>query len=225
MVIHSIGIIPDGNRRLAKQLMKEPWEGHKKGIGKIYDVLDWCKEAGIKSVIFYALSLENIEKRPKEELKYIFTYISSELKTVLTNPDHLVHKNKIRMHFFGRLHLLPPEMQNLIAEVVQKTRDYREYNAHFALAYGGRQEIVDAAAAVKSPVTEEAFRKHLQTNGTVDPDLIIRTGGERRLSNFLPFQSTYAELAFLDTLWPAFGKEEFMATIADFHERERRFGK
>jgi len=231
MIPKSIGIIPDGNRRLAKRLLKEPWKGHELGIKKLYSVLEWCGELGIKNVTFYALSLENMEKRPREELDFIFLLAKHELDQILSDKSHLVHRNKVRLVFFGRLDLLPEDLQKKISQAMEMTKGYSKYTASFAMAYGGRQEIVEAVKKLfrssksDKDINEKAFRQFLQTNGFVDPDLIIRTGGEKRLSNFLPFQSVYSELAFIDTYWPELGKEEFIKAIRDFSERQRRFGK
>lgn len=219
---------PDGNRRLAKRLLEKPWKGHEWGVGKLYTVLEWCREVGVKIVTFYALSLENLTKRPKEEIEYLFLIMKKELDDILSNPDHAVHKNKIKMTIFGKRELLPQDLQRKIHDVEERTAGYDQFAVNFALAYGGRQEIIDAATILTTegkPVTEETFRQHLWTNGHKDPDLIIRTGGEKRLSNFLPFQSVYAELAFIDNFWPELTKEEFMKVIDDYSQRQRRFGQ
>ncbi len=226
MIPESVAIIPDGNRRLAKRLMKEPWKGHEMGVGKLYDVVEWCMELGITHTTIYALSLENLEKRPKAELEYLFLLARKELDSVLDDTSHMVHRKRARMKFFGRLDLLPSDIQEKIRSVSELTHDYDKHTMNIAMAYGGRQEILDAVKKLSGrEVTEDSFRKALFTNGSRDPDLIIRTGGERRLSNFLTFQGVYSELAFLDTFWPELTKEEFTRVIWEFSERERRFGK
>lgn len=233
MIPKSIGIIPDGNRRLAKRMLKEPWKGHEMGIGKLYNVLDWCIGLGIKNVTFYSLSLENIEKRPDKELHYLFLLAKNELDQVINDKNHFVHKNNVKMTFFGKLDVLPKELQQKISEVTQLTKDYESYTLNLAIAYGGRQEIVNTAKILSEKyksgeiieINEENFKKNLYTNGYGDPDLIIRTGGERRLSNFLLFQSAYSELSFVDTFWPEIEKQQFLKIINDFSERDRRFGK
>lgn len=228
MIPKSIAIIPDGNRRLARRLGRDPWKGHEWGVRKLYRVLEWCREAGIQRVTFYALSLENLRRRPKQELQFLFALARSELDAILSDRAHFIHRNKVRLTFFGCLHLLPRDLREKIGQVAEATRKYRHYRAHIALAYGGRQEILDAAtrlAQARERATEQSFRKHLQTNGAGDPDLIIRTGGEQRLSNFLLFQSAYSELAFLKTSWPALTRRQFLRAIQNFSLRERRFGK
>lgn len=233
MIPKSVGIIPDGNRRLATRLLEKPWKGHEWGMGKLYKVLDWCKELGIKTITFYALSLENLEKRPKAELDFLFLIAGKELEAILTDKNHFVHKNKAKVTFFGRLDLLPQDLQEKIKQTTDRTKKYKNYTVNFAMAYGGRQEIIDATKQIAEKlkrgeiqtIDETIFRQHIWTNGFEDPELIIRTGGEKRLSNFLPFQSVYSELAFIDSLWPELTKEEFLKIIKDFSERERRFGK
>ena len=232
MIPRHLAIVPDGNRRLAKRIMEKPWKGHEWGIEKLYKVLDWCREAGIRTVTVYALSLENITKRPKEELDFIYLLMRRQMENILTNPDNPVNKNKVKMIFFGKLDALPKSLQDGISKVMEKTRKYKENTANFAIAYGGRQELVRAFNSIArklsrgeiSTVDEKAIKENLYTNGFGDPDLVIRTGGEKRLSNFLPFQTVYSELAFTDTFWPELTKKEFLSIIEDFSSRNRRFG-
>jgi tritrans,polycis-undecaprenyl-diphosphate synthase [geranylgeranyl-diphosphate specific] len=226
----SVAIIPDGNRRCARRLMLQPWKGHEWGAGKVREVFGWCRELGIREMSFYTLSLENLESRPKTELNYLFKVALKELKEMNTTGS-FVHKNKVRLHFFGELSRLPKEIQEQIGIAMEGTRKYRDFRINYAVAYGGRQEILSAvrklAAEHPNPedITEHMLRHSMQTNGSLDPDLIIRTGGEKRLSNFLLYQSAYAELAFLDTFWPDLKREQFVAAIRDFSQRKRRFGK
>jgi tritrans,polycis-undecaprenyl-diphosphate synthase [geranylgeranyl-diphosphate specific] len=231
----SLGIVPDGNRRFAKRLMKTPWKGHEWGSEKLKDVFNWCADAGIKVITVYALSLENLTSRPRHEIDFLLNIAKKEAKGILENRSHFVHRNRIKVKFFGRPDLLPKELQSLFRKAEQKTRSYSSYFLNFAIAYGGRQELVEASRkiAVKiasgkldpADVDERTVRDNLQTNGFPDPDLIIRTGGEKRLSNFLLFQSAYSELAFTDTYWPALTKKEFLSILKDYGSRERRFGK
>ncbi|MBN2042730.1 MAG: di-trans,poly-cis-decaprenylcistransferase [Candidatus Aenigmarchaeota archaeon] len=235
MIPAHVGIIPDGNRRLAKRLMKTPWKGHEWGIEKIRDVMDWCKDLKIRTLTFYVLSLENLEKRPKRELNYLFSLAKKELNDVLNNPEHIAHKNRTRINFIGKLDVLPEDLQAIILKVAKMTEGYDDHILNLAIAYGGRQEITQAmeriAEDVKkgkfapSEVNDPLIRSYLYTNGYGDPDLIIRTGGERRLSNFLPYQSVYSELVFMDVFWPEMDKRDFSKAIRDFESRQRRFGK
>lgn len=231
----SIGIIPDGNRRCAKRLLKQPWKGHEWGVSKVKTIFEWCKELGIKTITFYALSLENMDKRSKRELGFLFNLAGKEVKDILENRENFVHKNKIRVRFIGRLERLPRDLQRSMKNAEDITKNYKDYMINFAIAYGGRQEIIDACRTIAfnvaknrlkpSAVTESVLKHSLYTNGGADPDLIIRTGGEKRLSNFLLFQSAYSELAFIDSFWPDLKKEEFVSVIEDFSHRKRRFGK
>ncbi len=235
IVPEHVGIIPDGNRRLAKRLMKKPWKGHEWGLEKIVKALEWCRELGIKTMTFYLLSLENIEKRPKGELNFIFSLARKEIENILKDKEHIVHRNKVKVNFFGRLDLLPKDLQEGIRKVTERTKNYSDYFLNLAIAYGGRQEIVDASKRVAFDVSrgivdpekinESLLRTYFWTNGFSDPELVIRTGGEKRLSNFLPFQSTYSELIFLDKFWPELEKEDFFKAVREFEERQRRFGK
>ena len=230
-----ISFIPDGNRRFAKRLMKQSWKGHQWGNNKLKDVFQWCADAGVKVITVYALSLENLTSRPKREIDFLLGLAKKEAREIIESRSHFVHKNKIKVKFFGRTDLLPKELQQLFRKAEHKTSSYSSYFLNFAIAYGGRQELVEVSRriAVKianggldpEDVDEQTVRQNLQTNGHPDPDLIIRTGGEKRLSNFLLFQSAYSELAFTDTYWPALTKKELLTILKDFGNRERRFGK
>jgi tritrans,polycis-undecaprenyl-diphosphate synthase [geranylgeranyl-diphosphate specific] len=229
----SVAIIPDGNRRFAKRLMKQPWKGHQWGNEKLKDVFDWCTQAGVKMVTIYVLSLENLTSRPKREIDFLLNLAKKEAKGILENKGHFVHRNRIRVKFFGRMDLLPKELQSLFRKAEIATKSYSSYFLNFAIAYGGRQELVEASRRIAvriasrkldpNDVDEDVIRHNLQTSQ--EPDLIIRTGGEKRLSNFLLFQSAYSELAFTDTYWPALTKKELLSILKDFGNRERRFGK
>jgi len=233
MPLH-VGIIPDGNRRFAKRLMKQPWRGHEWGVGKFRSVLEWCSEAGIKTITMYALSMENIKKRPKREINYIYSLAMREIKDML-GFGSFVFKNRVKVRFFGFLGMLPEELREKMAELSEKTEKFSGYFLNIGIAYGGRQEILDACRSIACEAAlhklnpenldESMFKKYLQTNGCQDPDLIIRTGGEKRISNFLLFQSAYSELAFIDSFWPELTKRQFFSAISSFSRRERRMGK
>ena len=232
-VPNHLAIIPDGNRRCAKRLLKNPSKGHEWGIGKIKDMLDWCGDLGIKNVTIYALSIENFTKRPETELEFLLQLARQEIRDIV-KADGLAHKRKIRMRFFGNLSILPEDLREIIRNAEKETSKYSDYTLNIAMAYGGRQELVsatrDIALKISSgklapeEVDEMVLRQSLQTNGSGDPDLVIRTGGEKRLSNFLLFQAAYAELAFTDTFWPDITKEEFAKIIENYSKRQRRFG-
>ncbi len=233
-VPQSIGIIMDGNRRFAKEIMKRPWEGHKFGVKKAREVLLWSDEFNIKYLTCYALSIENINSRPKKELEKIFDYFEKEMDVILSG-NHIVHDTETKVNFIGRLNLIPEKLLKKIERVEEKTENYNKHFMNIAIAYGGQQEIVDAVKKIsskisngeinKSEIDESLIKKNLYTNDFRYPDLIIRTGGERRLSNFLLWQSAYAELSFTDRKWPELSREDFVEIIKDYQIRERRFGK
>ena len=230
-----IAIIPDGNRRLARRLLQKPWKGHEWGFEKVKKVIEWSKEFGIKVITIYTLSLENLERRPKRELDCLFKIARRELTDILENRSNIIHRNKVRLNFVGRIEMLPEDIREMIGKVAELTKNYSNQYVNLAIAYGGRQEIIDASKRIAfdirkgkiepEEVDEDLFRRYLWTNGFKDPDLIIRTGGERRLSNFLTFQSTYSELVFVNSLWPEITKEDFVNAIKDFGERKRKFGR
>lgn len=228
-----IGIIPDGNRRFARKLMKTPWKGHEWGARKVEEVSEWCRELGVKELTIYSFSLENMN-RPKREFNMLMKLFEKEFRSVKTSKK--IHGNRIRVNVIGRIELLPENVQKAIKEAMECTKNYNNYIINFAMAYGGRQEIVDACKNIAQEllsgkilpeqIDERIYEHHLYLNGQgTPPDLIIRTGGEKRLSNFFLWQSAYSELAFIDSFWPELRKEEFVQTIRDFSQRERRFGK
>ena len=235
MLPQHVGIILDGNRRFARELMKRPWLGHKMGLEKARTVLEWACERGIRYVTAYVLSLENFQTRPKRELRMILEYFGEEMDNILTSADHVINRFAVQVRFIGRTHILPDELQEKMKRVEQKTKNNKKHTINIAIAYGGQQEPVDAmkkilqeglAGAIKpSDLDETLLKEHLYTNGQPYPDMILRTGGERRLSNFLPFQSAYSELIFTDTKWPALTEKEFDSALKEFSKRQRRFGR
>ena len=225
-----VGIILDGNRRFAKKLMKEPWKGHEYGAEKVEQLIEWCKELKIKEITLYAFSMQNFN-RPKIEFNYLMKIFKESFEKV--KNDKRLHENKIRIKFVGRIHLFPKDVYESMKELEEATKDYSDYKINFAMAYGGREEIIDAIKKLGRDIesgdvkvdelNEEMFSKFLYM--TSEPDLIIRTGGNHRTSNFLAWQSIYSEFMFLEKPWPAFEKEDFIKCIKDFSERERRFGR
>ena len=230
-----IGIVMDGNRRFAKQMMKHAWLGHKWGLEKSRQVLQWACEAGIKYITAYTLSIENLSSRPKNELKMILDHLEKEAENILENKNHVVHRFNVKVRFIGRTHLLPARLQKKMKAVEDKTVGYKNHVLNIALAYGGQQEIADAVKQIlikglkgvirPADVNETIIKHHLYTNGQPYPDLIFRTGGEKRLSNFLPFQSAYSELIFTDKKWPELSKKDFRSALKEFSKRQRKFGK
>ena len=230
-----IGIILDGNRRFARELMKRPWEGHSLGLKKSREVLTWTCKRGIKYMTAYALSLENMKTRPKRELAFVLKLLGEEADTIMGNAGHAVHKFRVRVRFIGRVHMLPAWLKKKLSAVEERTKDYKNHCLNIAVAYGGQQEIVDAAREISrkcmsgalnpAMLDERMIKKHLYTNGQPFPDMIFRTGGEKRLSNFLPFQSVYSELIFTDKRYPDLTEQDFDAALHEFESRQRRFGK
>lgn len=228
-----IAIILDGNRRWATEKDMVPWHGHKKGAEKVEQLLDWCLKLGVKSITLYAFSTENF-RRSQEEVKEIMQIAEEEFQKILT--DERIHKNKVRVKFIGRIGLLPENLQKLIGDVENTTQNYNEHFLNIAFAYGGRAEIVDAARKIAEEVQkgklnpeivdEKLFEKYLYTSHLPkqDPDLIIRTSGEERLSGFLLWQSAYSELCFLDIYWPDFRSIDLLRAVRTFKNRKRRFG-
>ncbi len=221
-----IGIIIDGNRRYAKKLLLKPWQGHNIGLKKLRDFIDWCFELGIKEVTVYALSIQNLS-RTKQEVYFLLKLIKSEVKRLLRKNKELKQKG-IKIKFIGKFSLLPKDIVSLQKKVMDKTKNNIDKKINFAIAYGGREEIIDAVNKIikdkkLKKVDEEIFSKYLWLNS--NPDLIIRTGAETRTSNFLPWQSTYSEYIFLKKLWSQIEKRDLIDCIKEYQARERRFGK
>jgi tritrans,polycis-undecaprenyl-diphosphate synthase [geranylgeranyl-diphosphate specific] len=222
-----VAIIMDGNRRFAKRRGLPPYMGHFFGSKKAEKVLEWCLDLGIKNVTTYEFSTENF-KRSEEEKKNLFKLMERELKRLLT--DKRIHKNRVRVRIVGRKDLLPESVQNIAEELENATRHYDKYNLNIALAYGGRQELIDAIRdilrAVKEgilkveEITKELVERYLYSdNGYESVDLLIRTGGEQRLSNFLPWQTANSVAYFCDVCWPEFRKIDFLRAIRTWQRR------
>jgi tritrans,polycis-undecaprenyl-diphosphate synthase [geranylgeranyl-diphosphate specific] len=218
-----IGIVLDGNRRFAKKLMKQPWKGHEEGAKRVEELLDWCKELRIKELTLYCFSLENFN-RAKEEVDFLMKLFKKEFERL--EKDKRIEENKVRIRFIGQKELLNKELQDLTKRIEEKTKNNKDYTINFAIAYGGRQEIIDAVKKLiecKKEVNETNFKQCLSLKN--EPDLIIRTGGEIRTSNFLPWQSVYSEWIFVDKMWPEFTKQDLVNAIEEFNRRQRRFGR
>jgi tritrans,polycis-undecaprenyl-diphosphate synthase [geranylgeranyl-diphosphate specific] len=226
-----VGIILDGNRRFARRQGLEPWVGHHLGADKVKDFLLWCFAAGIKIVTMYVFSTENFS-RPPREVKEIFSIIKERYKRIVQDP--LIHKYKVRVKAIGRLSLLPKSIRNTITKMERATEKYDQHFLNIAISYGGRTELVDAFRNIAEKISEgelaprqideQLVNGHLYTAGMPDPDLIIRTSGEERLSGFLLWQAAYSELYFCDVFWPAFRKIDLLRAIRSYQQRERRFG-
>ncbi len=216
----------DGNRRWAKAKGLPTLEGHRAGGETLKKISLVAKDAGIEHLIFFAFSTENW-KRSEEEVSYLLNLIGEFMEKEL---DQFNSKGGI-LHYVGDLSKFSPELQKMFKESEEKTSKNPGPHVYFALNYGGRQEILSAVKKIVSEkpnsedIDEKYFGQHLQTGEMPDPDIIIRTSGEMRLSGFLPWQGVYSELFFTKTLWPDFSKEEFLSILEEYKNRERRIGK
>ena len=218
-----IAIIMDGNGRWAKSRLMPRMMGHKQGLSRMIELIEHAVDLGVKCVTVYALSTENL-KRPKEELEGLFNLIRTRF---IELTDRLIKRNS-RMRIVGDLSLLPLDVQEILHDSERKSACMTEFTVNVALAYGARAELVRAvnlAVERGEKVTEESLSSMLYTGGLPDPDLVIRTGKEKRLSNFLLYQSAYAELYFSDKMFPDFTASELDLAIKEYSSRVRRFGK
>ncbi len=221
-----IGIIMDGNRRYAKSHTLHALKGHAAGARKLEDLFEWCKQFGVKELTLYAFSIENF-KRPKQEVDYLMQLFKQEFERIYA-------KDKIdeKIKFIGRLEMFPAEVYSSMQKLIEKTKE-NYFPVNFAMAYDGRAEIVDAtkkiAELVKegkilpANIDEKTIEEHLYLQSK--PDLIIRTSGEQRISGFLLWQASYAELYFSKKMWPEFGIQDLQNAITEYSARQRRFGK
>lgn len=225
-----IGFILDGNRRFAKLRGLRPWRGHEFGRDTVHRLLDWCLEFGVKELTLYTFSLQNFN-RPQVEVNKLMSILEQELKTLA--KDERVHKYGVRIQVIGETERLPEHVQKAITEVEAATAHYDEFILNACIAYGGKEEIFSAVKKIMkqvaakvidvADVTLETFESHLFLKS--EPDVIIRTGGDNRTSNFLPWQSTYSEWFFVKKLLPEFKREDFHKILEEYSSRERRFGK
>ena len=225
MKINHVALIMDGNGRWAGQRGLPRIEGHREGIKRVNDIIETSVEQGLRALTFYTFSMENWQ-RPKREvnalMKFLSTYLKSEMKRLV--------KMNVVFRAIGDLKRLPQGAQKLLKDFESLSRDNTGLMLTSALSYSGRDEIVMVVKRLlgndvrPEDLDERLFESYLYTAGIPNPDLIIRTSGEMRLSNFLLWQSAYAELYFTETLWPDFGRDEFISAIKEFQGRERRFG-
>lgn len=225
-----IAIIMDGNGRWAAQRNQPRTCGHEAGVKAVREVVRACAELGIKYLTLYTFSIENW-KRPADEVTALMALL---VRTTLNEMEELM-KNDVRLVTIGRPDGLSETQRMVIDEAVHRTRDNQGLVLILALNYGGRTEILDAVRSIAkaakvgliepSTITEDLFADFLYTADMPDPDLLIRTSGERRISNFLLWQTSYTELHIIETLWPDFGRRELFDAIIDYQGRERRFGK
>lgn len=227
-----IGLIVDGNRRFARVKGLASNEGHNAGSQKLEDFLRWCWRLDIKIVTLYGFSTEN-HKRADDEVDYLMDLILRKLRQYQVDP--VIKQERVKIKVIGQRENLSEEMNREICKTEELTKHHDRFQLNIAVSYGGRAEIVDTvkklAELVQSEdlkpedIDEDLFSKHLYTEGIPDPDLIIRTSGEERLSGFLIWQSAYSELYFTEVYWPAFRMIDFWRAIRVYQQRERRFGK
>ena len=223
-MLKSIAFIPDGNRRFARKNRVNFTRAYAAGFDKTRDVFEWCIDTpNLKELTMWTISTENLQRK-SAELSVFTRLLYHKLNDAKTDP--LLVDNSVRVNIIGRLELLPQKVQEAASQLMQSTVENTGYVLNLAIGYGGRQEMLDAVQLLTTqnlPVTEENLSKCMYTQ--VQPDLIVRTGGEQRLSGFLPWQSTYSELYFSEKLWSEFDRNEFDVAINSFNSRERRFGR
>ena len=225
-----VGVILDGNRRWAKEQGSSTIDGHKVGASRIEQFLDWCEESKVQHVTLWLLSTENFS-RDSKELSYIFDLIENTV-------TDLGATNKWRILPVGSLDLLPAATATALKQVAENTKQISTMTVNIAVGYGGRREVIDAIRAVladhaqigttleelSKTIDIDHISQNLYTKGQPDPDLVIRTSGEQRLSGFLLWQSAHAEFYFCEAYWPDFRKVDFLRALRDFGARNRRFG-
>lgn len=231
-----IGIIMDGNRRFARSIGLDVRAGHNYGADKAREVLDWCLELGIPHVTLWGFSKDN-RNRTADEVIHLHQLFAEQARELI--DDERLHRNRVRVQIIGELGDFPEESREALREMEEATRDYGGMRLNVALGYGGREEIVTAIRNLlaekqrQGVALEELARtldageigRHLYTAGIPDPDFVIRTSGEVRLSGFLLWQTAYSEFYFCDAFWPSFRKIDFLRALRHFQARERRFGR
>jgi len=231
-VPNHVAIIMDGNRRFAESIGLGAHSGHDKGRDKLEEVLEWCLEVGVKILTVYAFSTENFT-RDTEEVKHLMKLFAENFRKV--GDDERIHKHQIKISMLGKKDMLPADVIEAIEYAERRTENYDKYRLNLAVAYGGREEILEAIKSMLrdardgkikiEDVDERFFSKRLWTKDIPDPDLVLRTSGEERISNFLLWQLAYSELYFIDVYWPGFRKIDFMRAIRSYQMRHRRYGK
>jgi len=225
-----LGIMIDGNRRWAKKRGLPPFEGHRKGIQRVEEIIKYAYKRGVKILTLYGFSTENWKRNPKE-VNFLMNLFEKYVKKGLKEEQKKDKKYYIQFRHIGRRDRLPKHLVELLEKLEKATRKNSQMVVNVAIDYGGRDEVVRAVKKIirkklkPEEITEEVLMKNLDTGDLPDVDFVIRTSGEMRLSNFLPLQATYAELYFPRIYWPDFDKEQFDLSLEEFKKRERRFGK
>lgn len=222
-----LGIIIDGNRRWAQKKGLPSFEGHRRGLDRVNKIGEWCRKRGVKILTLYTFSTENWN-RSKKEISFLMKLLSKALNR--KNVKEL-HQRKIKLQVIGQKERLPRSLQQRIKEAEGLTQNNKEGILNLAISYGGRPEIVQAVKNIikkkvpASKITEDLINRNLWTADLPEPDLIIRTGGAQRLSNFLTWQSIYSELYFTKKYWPEFTEKDLDEALLDYSRRQRRFGR
>jgi undecaprenyl diphosphate synthase len=225
-----VAIVMDGNGRWAEKRKKPRLHGHRAGASSVREIVEVAAEIGIEILTLYAFSSENW-RRPEQEVKGLMTILKNYLESELTR----MLNNNIRLSCIGDLTKIPDGVRETLLKTIEKTQKNDRLILNLALSYGARDEITSAVQKIAQKcldgklqyqeIRQHTISEHLYTSDLIDPDLFIRTGGEKRLSNFLLWQASYAEIIFTDTMWPDYRKEAFLASLQEFQQRERRFGK
>jgi undecaprenyl diphosphate synthase len=229
--IQHFGIIMDGNRRWAKKEGFKPWVGHEHGVDPVKTAVEFCIEQKIPHLSLYAFSLENLN-RSAEELDHLFSIIEKGL----TNEEfEKLVKHNVKVKFIGNRSLFPSRLIPIIHDLESRTKDGATLTLNILFCYGGQQELTEAFQRIgkmieektltTNDITPDLIQKHLWTHESPNPDVILRTGGNQRLSNFMPWQSTYSELIFTEKYWPDITKEDLYTTIQKFEKTKRNFGR
>ncbi len=232
-VPHHVAMMIDGNRRWARQLgLESPADGHRAGAAKMREFLGWCDDIGVRVVSLYLLSSDNLRKRDSQEIADLIEIIAELAETLAQNGDW-------RVKHVGRSDILPDELARVLRNAEDRTTGHSGLHVNLAVGYGGRNEIVDAVRSIiaehdasggtmedlAAHLTPEMIGEHLYTGGQPDPDLVIRTSGEQRLSDFLLWQSAHSEFYFVEALGPDLRQVDFLRAIRDYVDRDRRFGR
>lgn len=233
---HHLGLILDGNRRFARAIGMAKNLGHTLGAHKAYEVLEWCLELGIPHITLWVFSSDN-KGRDAEEVGHLLELFAAEAAKMVHDPR--IHRNRVRIKMIGHIEEFPEKVRDNLRELERATEAYDGLLLNIAIGYGGREEIVESVRklllskaaegesleSVAARLGAEDISAHLYTAGVPDPDFIIRTSGEVRLSGFMLWQSAYSEYYFCDVYWPGFRKVDFLRALRNFQERERRFGR
>jgi tritrans,polycis-undecaprenyl-diphosphate synthase [geranylgeranyl-diphosphate specific] len=229
IIPNHIAVILDGNRRWAEEHGLKPWEGHKHGAETFDKFLDWCLELNVPKISAYVLSIENLN-RPKRELVALLRLLKQELNKLENEKAPKIERYGIKIRFCGDFSRLPNSLVEIMRRIMKKTEKYNKKLLNILIAYGGRYELTNAiknlvktALKKRIKITEKSIEEKLLISG--DVDLVIRTGGMSRLSNFMPWQTSYSELYVTDILWPDFTKKDLIKAIEWFSNVKRNFGK